>query len=241
MKVDLVLQGKGGVGKSIVASFLSQFLKGRFDPVLCVDTDPVNATFFGYRRLAVERLAIMDGPDINSRAFDELVERVTAQSSPGARMVVDNGAASFVPFCSYLASCDVLGVLKETGHEVTLHTVLTGGQAFGDTFSGLVELLRHFENTPIVVWMNEFFGPLEQGGVRLESSSQYKAVAPRITAQITLPAVPADTFGVDVKRMLSERLTFDEALASDAYSVMARHRLKRYRDKVFGDLERAGL
>ena len=42
--IHLILQGKGGVGKSVVASWLAEFLIGRGQPVRCVsiDGDPVN-------------------------------------------------------------------------------------------------------------------------------------------------------------------------------------------------------
>ena len=43
--VHFVLQGKGGVGKSFVASILGQYFQVRGRDVRCFDTDPVNQTF----------------------------------------------------------------------------------------------------------------------------------------------------------------------------------------------------
>jgi CO dehydrogenase nickel-insertion accessory protein CooC1 len=40
--IHLILQGKGGIGKSVVASWLAEFLIGRGQPVCCIDGDPVN-------------------------------------------------------------------------------------------------------------------------------------------------------------------------------------------------------
>jgi Mrp family chromosome partitioning ATPase len=57
--VHLVLQGKGGVGKSFVASILGQYFRERNKNVSCVDTDPVNQTFAQYRELAVQRLDLL--------------------------------------------------------------------------------------------------------------------------------------------------------------------------------------
>ena len=42
--VHIVLQGKGGVGKSLAASMLAQYLTKRGESPLCIDTDPINAT-----------------------------------------------------------------------------------------------------------------------------------------------------------------------------------------------------
>jgi CO dehydrogenase nickel-insertion accessory protein CooC1 len=49
--VHLSLQGKGGVGKSLIASLLAQFYKDHGVRAICVDTDPVNQTFSQYAAL----------------------------------------------------------------------------------------------------------------------------------------------------------------------------------------------
>jgi CO dehydrogenase nickel-insertion accessory protein CooC1 len=50
-KIHLVLQGKGGVGKSLVASLVTQYFvkQNNGEPIFCADTDPVNRTFAGYK------------------------------------------------------------------------------------------------------------------------------------------------------------------------------------------------
>ena len=40
--IHLVLQGKGGIGKSVVASWLTEFLSTRGQKVCAIDADPVN-------------------------------------------------------------------------------------------------------------------------------------------------------------------------------------------------------
>ena len=77
-KMHMVLQGKGGVGKSFIAAMLAQYMAARGHEPLCVDTDPVNATFHGYQALKVHRIEIMENDEINSRHFDALVELVAS-------------------------------------------------------------------------------------------------------------------------------------------------------------------
>jgi CO dehydrogenase nickel-insertion accessory protein CooC1 len=50
-KIHMVLQGKGGVGKSFIAAMLAQYKARKGQIPLCIDTDPVNATFHGYKAL----------------------------------------------------------------------------------------------------------------------------------------------------------------------------------------------
>ena len=51
--------------------------------------------------------------------------------------IVDNGASSFVALGAYIKENALLSLLREQGHQVFFHTVITGGQALGDTLSGL--------------------------------------------------------------------------------------------------------
>jgi hypothetical protein len=107
------------------------------DIPLCIDTDPVNATFHGYKALSVRRLQIMEGDEIHARRFDELVEWIVSCESEA---IVDNGASSFVPLSHYLISNQVPALLFELGNELLVHTVITGGQALRDTVSGFAQM-----------------------------------------------------------------------------------------------------
>ena len=92
-KIHIILQGKGGVGKSFIASVLAQYKHSKEQQPLCIDTDPVNATFNGFKSLNAKRLQIMDGDEINSRNFDSLVELIAPATED---VIIDNGASSFV-------------------------------------------------------------------------------------------------------------------------------------------------
>ena len=58
--IHFILQGKGGVGKSLIAALLAQYLQGRNLGVHCFDTDPINATLVGYEALDAVALDIMN-------------------------------------------------------------------------------------------------------------------------------------------------------------------------------------
>lgn len=241
MQVDFVLMGKGGVGKSVTASMLAQYFRSKGVAPLCLDTDPVNATFSGYKGLEVERLEIQKGEDIDPRQFDVLVERILGEADPNRVMLVDNGAATFVPLCSYLANNQVFPFLKENGHSIRIHAVIGGGGSLNDTFNGFATLCQAFPDVPMIVWLNEHIGALERDGVSLEKSAVYKSYAKRIAAQIVLPALKKETFGHDMEAMLAARETFEEVFASPSYSIMAKQRLRMIQKGVFLQLDRAGL
>src|SRR5450432_1103610 len=65
--VHVVLQGKGGVGKSFISAILAQYFRTKSAPVHCLDTDPVNATFAQYRLLEAEHLKVVGAVVIRER------------------------------------------------------------------------------------------------------------------------------------------------------------------------------
>ena len=96
-----ILQGKGGVGKSMIAGLLYQALLKAGKDVCAFDTDPVNATLSGYAEFNVARIEIMRNGDIDPRQFDQLFEGL--MSAPASsHVLVDNGASSFVALGAYL-------------------------------------------------------------------------------------------------------------------------------------------
>lgn len=137
-KVHLVLQGKGGVGKSVIAALIAQYKTNKGQTPVCVDTDPVNATFEGYQSLNVKRLNILEEDEINTRNFDALVELIATSEDD---VIIDNGASSFVPLSHYLISNEVPALLQDMGHEMVVHTVIAGSQSLLDTINGFSQLV----------------------------------------------------------------------------------------------------
>lgn len=239
-KIHAMLQGKGGVGKSFGCSALAQFYSFNNREVKCIDTDPVNATFAGYEALNVQRLEIMnDQKQINPRYFDSLIQTI---SETECDIIIDNGSSSFVPLTHYLISNQVPELIKEMGHDLVIHTVVTGGQALFDTVSGLGQLASQFpQEAEFVVWLNPFWGPIEHDGKTFEQMKAYKDNKARITSIVHVPNLDPDTFGQDLSRMLQDRVTFDQALANPALPIMTRQRLKLMRSQLFSQLETAGV
>lgn len=234
--IHMVLQGKGGVGKSMIAAIIAQYIRLKGRHPVCVDTDPVNATFHGYTRLHVAHLTIMEGDDIAPRRFDQLVE-VIAGTTDQDDVIIDNGASSFVPLSSYLITNDVPALLQRMGHQLVVHTVITGGQALVDTVHGFAQLVKQFPDEAVfVVWLNPFWGAIEQDGKAFHQMKAYTANKDRVKAIIGLPQLKEDTFGRDLSDMLQDRLTFEEAIAAPSRPIMVRQRLKIIQDQIFGRL-----
>ncbi|TWI69262.1 CobQ/CobB/MinD/ParA family nucleotide binding protein [Pseudoduganella lurida] len=231
--VHFTLQGRGGVGKSLASALLAQYLVHTERAVSCYDTDPVNNTFTGYEALTVKRIDIL-GTDnrINARAFDGLIDALLWDDNIA---VIDNGASTFVPLMAYLAENRVVDLLTGSGRPVVIHSVLTGGQAFNDTRHGL-EIVLQEHSAPVVVWLNEYFGPVERQGRTFLESSLYERNAERIKGIVRLGRGNGDTFGKDLEIMLERKLTFAQAIESPDFGIMPRQRLSMIRAGIFDQL-----
>lgn len=237
--IHLLLQGKGGVGKSLVASILFQYLSEHCTQVFGCDTDPVNATFTGYKEFDVQPLHIMRGDDIDQRLFDQLIEYID-QMPHEAHLVVDNGASCFVALCSYLKEEAPLVHLADQGHEILLHTVVTGGQAIGDTLAGLNSLTKNFSDTPLVVWLNPYFGEIMLEGENFYQFKVYTEASANFRAVIELPELKPNTFGKDLEDLLARRWSFSAGIKS-SLPVMTRQRLSTTWRRVKEAVDRACL
>jgi len=238
--LHFILQGKGGVGKSFVASTLAQRLKEQGWKPLCFDTDPVNQTFHRYKALDVELVTLLEGDEIIVRNFDAFIEQLIELGEDDVA-VVDNGAASFLPLCGYMVDNGVVGILKDAGHEVCIHSVVTGGGGFQDAVIGLDAMINHFPEARTFVWKNGYFGGLDVNGTAIESTKYFRENKERIAGIIEIPQMRHDTYGEDISDLLKVSLTFDQGIRSKRFGVMKRQRLKTFWRRAGEAMSAGGL
>lgn len=233
-QVHITLQGKGGVGKSFISALLVQYLRGIGVDVTPVDTDPVNATLAGYKAFNTQRLELMVEGSLVERNFDGLIEQVVEQAGS---FVIDNGASSFIPLSYYIKENDVFSIIGENEKQVVIHTVVTGGQAMGDTLAGLSTILQQMpSNVRLIVWLNEFFGDISADGKEFEDMKVFVNNKDRIHGIVRIARQTGSTFGEDVKLMLDRKMTFEEVNNSNDFKLMSKSRLAKVKTAIFQQL-----
>lgn len=229
--VHFVLQGKGGIGKTLVSTILAQWMAGKDElPLRCYDTDQENATFSRYKAMNVKHVPVMtDTRMIDPKRFDALMIAILEEEG---NCVIDNGANTFSPLMAYLLENDCFSLLEESSRKVYIHVIVGGGDTLHDTAMGFISTAKS-TNAPLVLWENEHFGLLRSasGKVFIESQT-YADNARRVVGRVVLAQRNADTFGADIKKMNIARMTADEVRASDKFNVMEKQRIK----VVFRDL-----
>ncbi|RSV12409.1 conjugal transfer protein TraL [Sphingomonas sp. ABOLF] len=234
--VHLTLQGKGGVGKSLVTSLVAQYHQEKGRETVNLDTDPVNSSFESYAALNVRHIDLLDSEQkLNTRNFDQLMEAVLTED---ADFIVDNGASSFLPLSGYMVENEVPQLIAGAGKQLVIHTVVTGGQALRETLSGLARLAEQMPpEARIIVWLNEFFGDIEANGKTFEEMRAYTDNRERISGLVKLTKLSGDTFAKDFAMMLDRKLTFSEATASPDFGLMSKQRLGMVKKAIWQQLD----
>jgi hypothetical protein len=234
-QVHLVLQGKGGVGKSLISAILGQYFQTRKTAPHCFDTDPVNATFAQYRALGAEHINVLRRGAIHDKRFDELFEKICQLDGV---CIVDTGATTFVPLWNYILENDILAFLAGRSRRVFVHCVVTGGQAMEDTLNGFNRLAETTAWKNVIVWLNEYFGEVSKDGKSFEQFRVAEEQAAKLLGTVVIRERNPNTYGDDMRQMLSKRLTFEEAIRLAEFSLVSKQRLTIIRRELFEQLDR---
>lgn len=237
--VHLVLQGKGGIGKSVIASWLAEYLVHRGKNVRCIDGDPVNRSLAQYKSLQVEKLDLVNEEGLIVRArYDTLLERFATENGV---FVLDSGATAFLPLWSYMVESEVIRVLKEIGREIYVHCVVSGGEMLSDSLLGFDTLATSTPDRNVIVWVNEYFGPVARDGKTFDQMNVFQKHADKVLGSVGIPQRSPDTFGASILFMRQKKMTFEEALRSSELMIAQKSRLQIVRRDLYEQLDRLPL
>ncbi|MBQ5546530.1 MAG: hypothetical protein H7707_03475 [Acetobacter sp.] len=146
-QINFILQGKGGVGKSVCSALLAQYKKSKSGEFpLCIDLDPINTSFKNFKAFKVEAPHILDEEkqNISQVAFDDVISKLLEAEES----IVDVGTMTFTPLCGYLKSNDTFSLLAggdgkdNIDNEIYVHVPIVAGEMFNDTIQGLQTILE---------------------------------------------------------------------------------------------------
>lgn len=240
-----ILMGKGGVGKTTVSSLIAQYLiDKRNENILAIDTDQVNASFYGFKSLNVEKLNIIENNEIVARGWDTLVEKLF--NTDKKNIVIDSGASVFIPFLAYSLENDLITLLTDTEQfrgNVYFHCIISGGEGLGHTINGTVSMIEHFYDKKVkfIVWLNPYNGKIEDKGEQFIQMPIYKKNKEKIAYVVEMPQYTSSTFGQDIADMLSRNRTFNDMLQLNTISIASRHRFKKVQKDFFDIIGRLSI
>ena len=190
--VHLIMQGKGGVGKTTIAMFLIQALRNYAKDlpneqmnVIGIDTDPVNQTFASFRSLQISPVFLMGADnEVDPLKFDVLVDAILSTDD---NFVIDTGATNYLPTFNYIKNNDILDIFHEKGKKTFIHVPVSGGQATIDTLEELNEITKTFTNAKIVIWENQHYGQINlKNNMSYEDDPNYSTAINKTIGTIIL-------------------------------------------------------
>jgi len=223
-RLDLVLNGKGGVGKSFFAVNLVQYLKDTAMPHVAIDTDNENSTL---KRFHPESQFL----DLSSRRE---LDGIFAGLEKSPLVVVDCRAASTDLFLDYFAEIDLAAVLKTLNAGLTLIMPVNHELDSVDQVQRLADELG--KTCSYVVVRNaahsESFGLFESTEVRERLLREFAG------REISMPKLH-DWL---VEALNGHNLTITAATKHSAFTLLDRQRLQTWQRKLYAEIEStAGL
>ncbi len=235
-QLHMTLSPKGGIGKSFIASLLTQWLHARgLDPI-AFDNDPANATFKSFQALNVRKLDLLDGRRADRRASNPMYETILAEPGP---FVVDNGGSNYLDLMSMLEEADLINGLADEGIQTTVHVPIKGGGDLNEAVEGFRVVASDpvLERARLVVWLNEHEGPIVGNGVKWEDMKVYNNHKKRIHSVMTLRQQPADTVGRVMTNLLKRKMTFAEIDGSLEFDFVDKRMIRGFFQEVCDDLD----
>jgi hypothetical protein len=239
--LNIVIQPKGGVGKSFIASLLAEYLQSKKRLGLCIDLDVSNVTFGEYKEFNVRRIDLIENKKVDQRKFDVFIDNVLGAKGD---IVVDTGANTYHPLTAYLHEEGFIRDLIAEGLNVVLHVPVTS--AVAETLEGLEDVAKSFpamEGISIVVWANRTFGPIELAGQPIETMKAYETLmaAGRIDAEVVLEKLEESTGETAVRTAIRQRKSLHACSEDATLPQVQRWRYKRIAADLYASIEHVGI
>jgi hypothetical protein len=159
--IHLIGGEKGGVGKSVVARLLAQYMIDHEIPFIGFDTDRSHGSLLRF-------YADYASPTVidNYESLDAIVE--TALAQPEQRILVDLAAQTHYPLAQWIEESGVLELADELGISICYWNVMDSGKDSVDLLNKLLDQFRSRLNYILVQnqLRDEHFNILELSGVK---------------------------------------------------------------------------
>lgn len=220
-QLNLILNGKGGVGKSFLAVNLIQYLKDKSIPFVACDSDNENSTLKRFHP---------DAEFINLAHLRSLDDMFRALER-GDLVIVDCRAASTDVFLRYFAAIDIAAVLRTLDARLTLLMPVNHEADSLDQVQRVVEAMA--DHARFVIIRNqvhaESFSLYDKSAVRVRLLKQLEA------KEITMPRMEEWL----VEGLNRVNLTITAAARHESFYLLDRQRLVTWQRRLYEQIESA--
>lgn len=219
-QIDVILNGKGGVGKSFFATNFVQYLKDRQQPHVAIDSDNENSTLLRFHREA-EFINLEDKQGID--AIFPALERAPL-------VVVDCRAASTDIFLQYFAEVKVFEILQTLDTGLTVVSPVNHEADSVEQVKIVAEALGN--RCRYVVVKNQAHS--EHFTIYEKSKTRSRLVDELAGRELVMPRL----YDWLVTGLNQTNLTITAAIQHPEFSLVDRQRLKNWQEKFYAQIDR---
>ncbi len=237
MKKALVLQEKGGVGKSYFCKLLYLYFLKKNEPITIYDCDNASLSISKFASNTIKKLGdnitnvtaenldfLNENQKIDRSKFDEFLQLLDTNQT---NCIVDFGAATSEQFLYYAReNKGICEILQQLG--INIYVIVAGDTSWQDCYS-FIKKIDLAGLMPIVqIVANEFQGGVGDKSLHsLLKDHRFKSiVVSRISDQ-------GDSASQEWQDFMIHGITWDEI---DALPLMRRRRVNNYLDTIFEQL-----
>jgi len=208
---------KGGVGKSVVARLLAQYMIDQKIPFIGFDTDRSHGALLRY-------YSDFASPTIidNYQSLDAIVE--LAAENPDTRILVDLAAQTHHPLANWIEESGVIELAEELGISICYWNVMDSGKDSVDLLGKLLD--QYGSRLNYVLVLNQ----LRDDNFTILNASGFKSRALELGAKV----IPLKRLHAPVMTKIDgNSYSFWAALNKDTHSTNALSLLERQRVKMW--------
>lgn len=235
----LVAAKKGGIGKTLSAAFLAQYLRAAGISVEAVDADPQAPKLSLIKALNAPLLPLIEHGEIQQSAFDPTFDHIIKSKTA---TLVDTGSGAFLPIFKYMHDNQLFDLIKMVKKQLYVHVIVISGPEKTNTAEGAIELLGKTKGTgsKVVIWQNEKEGIPFFDGKSMEETDWYQSNLDQIAGIVKIRDYNNTAFTKDFLAMMTENLTYQEIMdgKSKTFDFMRQNRINRIFTDVYSELDK---
>lgn len=227
----IIMQSKGGTGKSLIAAFLAEYFHEKYSDLKIVSTGSLHYTLEKYKALNVIKIQHdKKNNQINQAKFDDIFNDI--ETDPRS-IIVDTSSNDFISFNDYAIYDELAKIFSEYNKQLIIHCPIVYGRSKDETINCLLQILKDYPATPVVIWENEFFGKSKNSFIHKDLFSSPN----NIIGVVRIGDISSDTEKNAFDKMLENYLLFNEVGKDHRFTAIEKDTLDLIRNKIWGQLD----